>query len=250
VSTCSSGKPGHATPTGVFVILQKDRNHRSSTYNDAPMPNMNRLTWSGIALHAGNLPGYPASHGCVRLPMAFSADLFGITHLGTPVIIAGPDDPFDLTNPGLVLDGYEAGAFARIVASKYGARHPDDWSEAEAYPVTSVVASSADRHAVLIENDQVIAEGPLTIGGDGTFDDRVFTLQAVAGSPNLQWVDVSRSGGAGAGASNVLAGLTTSSDLSAAIKAKMHAGMVMVLTRAPLHPDSRTGRDFVVMAAE
>jgi hypothetical protein len=66
VSTCSTGKPGHETPTGVFVVLQKDKNHRSSTYNNAPMPNMNRLTWSGIALHAGKLPGYPASHGCVR----------------------------------------------------------------------------------------------------------------------------------------------------------------------------------------
>ncbi|MEY3082745.1 MAG: hypothetical protein RJA94_2730 [Pseudomonadota bacterium] len=68
-STCSTGKPGHRTPTGVFQILQKDKHHRSSTYSNAPMPNMNRLTWSGIALHAGNLPGYPASHGCVRLPM-------------------------------------------------------------------------------------------------------------------------------------------------------------------------------------
>ena len=68
-STCSTGKPGHRTPTGVFRILQKDKHHRSSTYSNAPMPNMNRLTWSGIALHAGNLPGYPASHGCVRLPM-------------------------------------------------------------------------------------------------------------------------------------------------------------------------------------
>ena len=69
VSTCSTGKPGHETPTGVFVVLQKDKYHKSSTYNDAPMPNMNRLTWSGIALHAGKLPGYPASHGCVRLPL-------------------------------------------------------------------------------------------------------------------------------------------------------------------------------------
>jgi len=87
VSTCSTGKPGHETPTGVFVVLQKDADHRSSTYGGAPMPNTNRLTWDGIALHAGNLPGYPASHGCVRLPLDFSARLFEVTHLGTPVII-------------------------------------------------------------------------------------------------------------------------------------------------------------------
>ena len=70
------------------MVLEKDRDHKSSTYSDAPMPNMNRLTWSGIALHAGKLPGYPASHGCVRLPLDFSAKLFTVTHLGTPVIIA------------------------------------------------------------------------------------------------------------------------------------------------------------------
>ena len=88
VSTCSTGKTGHSTPAGVFTILQKDKDHRSSTYNNAQMPNMNRLTWKGIALHAGNLPGYPASHGCVRLPVKFSELLFSVTHLGTPVILA------------------------------------------------------------------------------------------------------------------------------------------------------------------
>ena len=73
VSTCSTGRPGHATPTGTFVILQKDVNHHSSLYDDAPMPYMERLTWGGVALHAGNLPGYPASHGCVRLPKGVCA---------------------------------------------------------------------------------------------------------------------------------------------------------------------------------
>ena len=77
-STCSTGKPGHTTPTGVFVVLEKDRNHHSSLYDDAPMPNMNRLTWSGVALHAGNLPGYPASHGCVRLHTANAATFYSL----------------------------------------------------------------------------------------------------------------------------------------------------------------------------
>ena len=75
VSTCSTGKPGRTTPAGACTMLQKDRNHHSSTYNNAPMPNMNRLTWSGVALHAGQLPGHPASHGCVRLPMIFEIAL-------------------------------------------------------------------------------------------------------------------------------------------------------------------------------
>ena len=72
VSTISSGKDGYETPTGVFTILEKDKDHRSRTYDNAPMPYQQRLTWMGVALHAGNLPGFPASHGCVRLPMEFA----------------------------------------------------------------------------------------------------------------------------------------------------------------------------------
>ncbi len=253
VSTCSTGKPGHTTPTGVFVILEKDRQHKSSTYSDAPMPNMNRLTWSGIALHAGNLPGYPASHGCVRLPLAFSADLFSVTHLGTPVIIAGEGDPFDLTHPGMVLDAYQAGEFAKIVTSKDGKKHPHDWTQAESYPITSVIASSADRHALLIENDNIIAEGPLSISGDESVGNHVFTLQATDVSSNLQWIDISRSSNSVSPApteASLLNRMTTSNDFAAAMKQKMHAGMVLVLTDAPLQPDNRTGRDFVVMSAD
>jgi L,D-transpeptidase catalytic domain len=89
VSTISSGKPGHETPTGVFTILQKDAKHRSKKYDNAPMPFQERLTWDGVALHAGGLPGYPESHGCVHLPYTFSQELFGITTLGATVIVQG-----------------------------------------------------------------------------------------------------------------------------------------------------------------
>ncbi|RSU77960.1 L,D-transpeptidase [Sphingomonas sp. S-NIH.Pt3_0716] len=89
VSTISSGKEGHATPTGVFTILQKDKDHRSSTYNNAPMPYQQRLTWDGVALHAGGLPGYPESHGCIHLPYKFSQELFAITSLGATVVVQG-----------------------------------------------------------------------------------------------------------------------------------------------------------------
>ena len=87
VSTISSGAPGNETPTGSFEILQKRRVHHSNLYNNAPMPFMQRLTWDGIALHAGEIPGRPASHGCVRLPMAFARHLFEVTRLGASVHI-------------------------------------------------------------------------------------------------------------------------------------------------------------------
>lgn len=83
----STGKAGHRTPTGIFQILNKDADHHSSTYNNASMPFSERLTWSGIALHAGALPGYPSSHGCIHLPYSFAKKLFEVTHKGTAVVI-------------------------------------------------------------------------------------------------------------------------------------------------------------------
>lgn len=88
VSTISSGKPGHETPTGTFEILEKRRDHRSNLYNNAPMPFMQRLTWDGIALHGGRIPGHPASHGCIRLPHAFAQALFEVTQRGYVVVVA------------------------------------------------------------------------------------------------------------------------------------------------------------------
>lgn len=103
-STVSSGKEGYETPTGVFTVLQKRRVHESNIYKGASMPNMQRLTWSGVALHAGKLPGHPASHGCVRLPLEFSRLLFGVTRTGTTVVVA--DDQSDsalVARPGALM---------------------------------------------------------------------------------------------------------------------------------------------------
>ena len=75
VSTASTGKPGHGTPTGVFMVLQKDKDHNSKTYNNAPMPYTERLTWDGVALHAGGLPGYPSSHGCIHLTLRICSSI-------------------------------------------------------------------------------------------------------------------------------------------------------------------------------
>ena len=87
VSTVSTGKPGHETPTGSFEILQKRQEHYSNLYDNAPMPFMQRLTWDGIALHAGANPGEPASHGCIRMPMDFARALYGVTRLGGTVVV-------------------------------------------------------------------------------------------------------------------------------------------------------------------
>jgi lipoprotein-anchoring transpeptidase ErfK/SrfK len=87
-SPVSTGVPGHPTPQGVFSIIQKNLHHRSNIYSDAPMPYMQRITWSGVAMHEGKLPGYPASHGCIRLPREFAQRLWGMTRIGARVIIS------------------------------------------------------------------------------------------------------------------------------------------------------------------
>ncbi|WP_394648256.1 L,D-transpeptidase family protein [uncultured Sphingomonas sp.] len=84
-SSVSTGSDDRPTPTGTFTILQKKAQHRSNLYDDAPMPYMQRLTWDGVALHAGRNPGFPASHGCIRLPTAFARKLFDATQLGATV---------------------------------------------------------------------------------------------------------------------------------------------------------------------
>ncbi|WP_129792666.1 L,D-transpeptidase family protein [Sphingosinicella sp. CPCC 101087] len=95
VTTVSTGRRGHDTPVGTFAILQKRREHYSNLYNNAPMPFMQRLTWDGVALHAGQIPGHPASHGCIRLPLAFARHLFAATQLGGSVHVTdiAPSSP-------------------------------------------------------------------------------------------------------------------------------------------------------------
>ena len=115
----SSGQKGRETPAGVFSVIQKDADHHSNLYDDASMPHMERITWSGIALHGGPLPGHAASHGCVRMPYGFAAQLFGKTKLGMRVIIAPHDvEPVDISHPVLFQPKPDAGAHAALLATE------------------------------------------------------------------------------------------------------------------------------------
>ena len=109
----STGTTGRETPAGVFAVIEKDKDHHSSLYDDAWMPNMQRITWNGIALHGGPLPGYAASHGCVRMPYDFAEKLFDKTRIGMRVIIS-PNDaaPVEFSHPALFVPNAEAVAAA------------------------------------------------------------------------------------------------------------------------------------------
>ena len=109
----STGTKGRETPAGVFAVLEKDVDHHSNLYDDASMPHMQRLTWNGIALHGGPLPGYAASHGCVRMPYGFAEKLFDKTRIGMRVIIS-PNDatPVEFSHAALLVPNAEAVAAA------------------------------------------------------------------------------------------------------------------------------------------
>ncbi len=99
----STGMKGHLTPMGVFSVIQKQKLHHSNIYSGAPMPFMQRITWSGIAMHAGVLPGYPASHGCIRMPMAFAVKMWNWTRMGARVVVTpGEMSPASFSHPLLV----------------------------------------------------------------------------------------------------------------------------------------------------
>src|SRR3982075_4142257 len=109
----STGTTGRETPAGVFALLEKARAHHESHYDDAWMPNMQRITWNGIALHGGPLPGYAASHGCVRMPFGFAEKLFEKTWIGMRVIISPNDaEPVEFSHPALFVPNREAIAAA------------------------------------------------------------------------------------------------------------------------------------------
>jgi L,D-transpeptidase catalytic domain len=258
VSTCATGRPGHATPTGVFTILQKDKTHHSSLYNDASMPFTERLTWSGVALHAGNLPGYPDSHGCVHLPLAFSKLLFRVTQLGTPVIIAdAATAPAEVLHPGLLWNT-AIEQDVQSVEPHGGAGTPaSPAAGAQATPAAgpvSILISGADRELYALQNGIEVVTSPVTIADPveplGT---HVFVLADQTGAQE-RWLAVSVGKtaaayrAAGDAAMAALKRVQIPRQASTALQPSLHPGATMMLTDLPASADTRSDKDFVILA--
>jgi hypothetical protein len=168
VATASTGKKGHRTPTGVFTILNKDKHHRSKTYNNAPMPYSERLTWDGVALHAGGLPGYPSSHGCVHLPSEFARLLFDITHKGTTVVIAGETTaPRSVAHPTALAPVDAASGTPRPDHDLTGSEQFRWQPEASPTGPLTLVASGADRRLLVLRNGVEIGRVRIDIDNPG-----------------------------------------------------------------------------------
>lgn len=250
VSTVSTGKAGHETPTGVFVILQKDVDHHSSLYNDASMPYTELLTWSGVALHAGGLPGYPSSHGCVHLPLEFSKRLFSVTHFGTPVIIADAhSQPVDVLHPGLVLPADATAAIAKDDPKNANGTPDTEAAPDPALDAVTMIVSQADRTLTVLKDGAVAFTAPVTIRDPQTpIGNVVYVLKSVGGE--VSWTALSFEGyGASAGkAAGAIDRVTVAPSANQQLAKLLVPGSTLFVTELSAKPDTRSDKDFVILS--
>jgi lipoprotein-anchoring transpeptidase ErfK/SrfK len=164
-SAVSSGQSGYDTPPGIYTILQKNRHHESNIYSGAPMPFMQRITWSGIALHEGNLPGHAASHGCIRLPGAFAQTLFGLTKVGARVIVArDPLTPRPFAHDKLFKPEQQTALVAALAQPPQDAKTPSGFLITSAIAAPAGAANLTDRVSARADTSDhpAIVEEPVT----------------------------------------------------------------------------------------
>jgi lipoprotein-anchoring transpeptidase ErfK/SrfK len=253
-STVSTGKEGKETPTGVFTILQKRQEHYSKKYNNAPMPNMQRLTWDGIALHAGNLPGYPASHGCVRLPMEFSKLLFGATDTGgTVVITRNREAPSEVQGDLLVSNRSAAAPSERGGTWSWAA---DDTASG----VLTIVLSQKAKVAIVLRDGREVGRAPIVLNGapvDGTATyillegNKAEASRIVPGRTALNWLaigDGSRADRVEPLAGDFAARFVFPSDFAQKVYDNLKPGATVVISNESLET-SATGSRLTVMTS-
>ncbi|HEX5064869.1 MAG TPA: L,D-transpeptidase [Myxococcota bacterium] len=264
VTTVSSGKPGHRTPTGVFTILQKDANHHSKKYNDAPMPFSERLTWDGVALHAGGLPGYPSSHGCVHLPSEFARLLFQVSKMGMVVVIADQHSPdLHLRHP-TELAPIDAASGADDVLPRLGPDEAQRWTpDASPTGPVAVLVSGADQRVIVFRNGVEIGRAKIAVRdpqqplGTHAFvllDESAARPAAAAGAVAPRWVAVGVPGDE-AEKGRVLdparvARVSMPESFRTALRGVLTPGATLLVTDAAVLPQTTTGVPLTVVTAD
>ncbi|WP_339760801.1 L,D-transpeptidase [uncultured Hoeflea sp.] len=253
VTTISSGRKGYETPTGVFTVLSKEKMHHSRAYNNAAMPD-SQFFFGGCALHAGGLPGYPSSHGCVHLPRKFAELVFGVTHHGTPVIVTRERSGIgSLMHSGLVLTNSDLKAIETMTGHVAGKSLPTD-SKGKMDDALSIIVSSADRRLIALKNGAEFISADIGINQPrlplGT---HVYVLKGLdPATHQYDWMAV----GLGTGGEASIdvqrelartARLVIPPDVYTKIARNLHPGATMMLTDLPAHPDTRSATDFVIM---
>lgn len=250
-STVSTGTEGHPTPTGVFTILQKKVDHESSIYKGAKMPHMQRLTWDGIAMHAGRLPGYPASHGCVRLSEDFAEKLYSVTTCGTTVIVTDQKDaPGGTANPGLLLSGKTGEAASAPFPAKGFEWEPEKSTNG----TVSVIFSMPDAVAYVYRNGVQIGrtafwlDKKVKVSGNHVYS----ALEGKDAEGRPTWLATTSIGGGDTPDIQALAGRV---DIPPAFLAKVRAiiepGTTLILTDLPVSSQTRSsGQDFRILTTD
>ncbi|MGE8225360.1 MAG: L,D-transpeptidase [Stenotrophomonas sp.] len=255
VSTVSTGKPGHETPTGVFTILQKDREHHSSKYNNAPMPYQERLTWDGVALHAGGLPGYPESHGCVHLPTEFARLLFDATNMGMVVVIAKEGlSPEDLVHPS-VASPIDPRTGVEDAAPLLGTQDQFRW-EPQKSPsgALSMVMSTTDRRLFVFRNGIEIGRARIDFrDGPARSGTHAYLLSAALAGQGPAWRQIGIPGREDEAGQNVsahdVARVVVPPEFSAVVTPLLQPGVVLLQTDLHVLPET-TGPALQVLNAD
>lgn len=250
VTTVSTGKKGHDTPIGVFAILQKDAKHRSSTYNNAPMPYQQRLTWDGVALHAGGLPGYPESHGCVHLPMNFAKKLFATTEMGGTVVVSG--------RAGSIVSAPSAGVLAAVDHKGSVAEHiplaADEhyrWTP-ELSPIgpISIIVSRSDQRIVVLRNGAEIGRARVEIPKSDS-ETHVYSY-AVLPDGKQHWTAAGVPGHEDDAGQMMdpwaLSNLRMPAEFFRQLRATITSGTTVLVTQSPVLP-SNSGQRMTVLSA-
>lgn len=249
-STVSTGTKGHSTPTGMFTILQKKVRHESNIYKGAKMPHMQRLTWTGIAMHAGHLPGYPASHGCVRLPVDFAEKLYSVTQNGTSVIITdGKFAPGETAEPGRLLSG-ETGV-SSILSQSAGKFewHPE---KAPTGPL-SIILSTADQQVYVYRNGIEIGRAALSTNGLAqSLGSHVYSaLDKFDSNGRREWLSTSSFGDVAAPDIKELAKrVTIPPKFLEQARTAVSPGATLIITDVPVSSQTQSGPEFNILTDE
>ena len=259
-STVSTGKKGHDTPTGVFTILQKNKDHKSNLYKDAKnnaasMPYMQRLTWDGIALHSGNLPGYPASHGCVRMPDGFAQRLFAETDLGMTVIVSNDKvaSPENLADPNVFAQSMDA--TGKTVPVEPLSMYEDyRWQpEKSLFGPVTVLISTRFQTAIVLRNGIEIGRSKVGVVGGQPFGSQAYVVLEGVGAEKsrivpdqmeLKWLRVNAPNDAGVESrgldTKAISRIAVPVDFARLVYSTLRPGSSMLLTDENINLEATT----------
>jgi hypothetical protein len=251
-TTVSTGRPGHLTPTGVFTVLQKQKEHKSTIYDGAEMPYMERLTWGGIALHAGGLPGYPESHGCIHLPSEFAQRLFDISPNGMTVVIGTEQTaPEQVAHPGYLSPVRFTGG-QPLESEPFAPTEDERWQpELSPSGPVSIVLSQASHLIVVYRNGVEIGRSRLTVTGATPLANHALVLSEgpssvpdpyVPDPSKFSWLRVGVAGHIGEQGTqidpNAVARIKVPADFAARVTGILTPGATLFVTNEALYPQT------------